>query len=138
MLLDTHQTSARDHLIIPLDHIALSDAGRVGGKAYHCARLRQAGLPVPDGVAVTVDAVDDRDSLAAQLGPALAGFPAGARFAVRSSATDEDGADHSFAGIHDTKLNVARDGVMDAIQACWELCTRPDCARLSRHSGAAN
>ncbi|ETX03874.1 MAG: hypothetical protein ETSY2_32070, partial [Candidatus Entotheonella gemina] len=46
-------------------------------------------------------------------------FPIGARFAVRSSATDEDGADHSFAGIHDTKLNVTHDGIPDAIRACW-------------------
>ncbi len=125
MLLDTNPASARAILILSLDHLTSSDAGRVGGKAYNCARLKQAGLPVPDGVAVTIEAVDDANALAAQLDPALARFPAAARFAVRSSATDEDGADHAFAGIHDTKLNVTRAGVLDAIRACWASVQSP-------------
>ncbi|WP_089718627.1 PEP/pyruvate-binding domain-containing protein [Candidatus Entotheonella palauensis] len=119
MLLDSDQTSTQTDLIIPLDHLTPSDAGRVGGKAYNCARLKRAGLPVPDGVAVTVEAMNDAAALSAQLDSALAHFAADTRFAVRSSATDEDSADHSFAGIHDTKLNVAHDGVPDAIRACW-------------------
>ncbi len=119
MLLDTNQAIARADLMIPLDHITASDARRVGGKAYNCARLKQAGFPVPDGIAVTIEAMDHAASLSAQLDPALAHFPAGTRFAVRSSAADEDSADHSFAGIHDTKLNITHDGVPDAIRACW-------------------
>jgi len=133
MLLDTNPVSARADLIIPLDHITPSEAGRVGGKAYNCARLKQVGLPVPDGVAVTMEAVDAIDALSAQLDPALARFPAGTRFAVRSSATDEDGADHSFAGIHDTKLNVTHDGLLDAIRACW-LSVRSPMALAYRRS----
>lgn len=119
MLLDTNHPSARASLVIPLDHIAPSDAERVGGKAYNCARLKRAGLPVPDGVAVTSEAVADVDLLLGQLDPVLAYFPADARFAVRSSAADEDGSDHSFAGIHETQLNVTYPGVMNAIRACW-------------------
>ncbi len=119
MRLDTHPASARADLMIPLDHIAPADAGRVGGKAYHCARLKRAGLPVPDGFAATIEAMDGNEALAAQLDAALARFPAETRFAVRSSAVDEDGVDHSFAGIHETQLNVAPAGVLKAMQACW-------------------
>jgi pyruvate,water dikinase len=40
--------------------------------------------------------------------------------AVRSSAVDEDGADASFAGQHDTYLNVVgADAVCEAIVRCW-------------------
>jgi phosphoenolpyruvate synthase/pyruvate phosphate dikinase len=39
-----------------LDQITAADAVRVGGKAYNCARLKQAGFPVPDGIAVMANA----------------------------------------------------------------------------------
>ena len=135
MLLNPSPVTDRSNLILPLDHITASDAGRVGGKAYNCARLKQAGLPVPDGVAITIDAADDADALSTQLGPALDHFPTDARFAVRSSAADEDGADHSFAGIHDTKLNVAHVGVLDAIQACWASVHSPTALAYRRTQG---
>ncbi|MEZ4361180.1 MAG: PEP/pyruvate-binding domain-containing protein [Kofleriaceae bacterium] len=44
----------------------------------------------------------------------------GARVAVRSSAVDEDSAARSFAGQHDTLLNVRSfEDVLDALRACW-------------------
>ncbi len=42
-----------------------------------------------------------------------------ARWAVRSSATDEDAADATFAGLYVTSLNVSADGVAAAILDCW-------------------
>jgi phosphohistidine swiveling domain-containing protein len=43
-----------------------------------------------------------------------------ARVAVRSSAVDEDSAARSFAGQHDTILNVSCfDDVLDALRTCW-------------------
>ena len=33
-----------------LDRIAADDQPRIGGKAYNCARLKQAGVPVPDAI----------------------------------------------------------------------------------------
>jgi phosphoenolpyruvate synthase/pyruvate phosphate dikinase len=64
-----------------------------------------------------------RDSL----GPALArlagsppdGAGAPARLAVRSSAVGEDGADASYAGLHDTELGIAVDDVGPAVLRCW-------------------
>jgi phosphoenolpyruvate synthase/pyruvate phosphate dikinase len=41
------------------------------------------------------------------------------RFAVRSSAIDEDQRDHTFAGIHLTELGVPRSALSIAITRCW-------------------
>ena len=73
----------------PLDHILPSDLGSVGGKAYNCARLRQAGFPVPDALAISADAtVEEIHSLSGDAW--LAAQPADAQFAVRSSGIGED------------------------------------------------
>lgn len=104
-------------LIKSLEQITASDQPLVGGKAYNCARLKQAGFPVPDGFVLMADAADDAVA-SRQFQEALARLPAQSLFAVRSSAADEDGAGHSFAGIHETRLNVTREGLQDAIRAC--------------------
>ena len=39
--------------------------------------------------------------------------------AVRSSGLDEDSAEHAFAGMHDTFLNVKSDELLTAIERCW-------------------
>jgi pyruvate,water dikinase len=58
-------------------------------------------------------------SLAREIEDASRGLGAG-RLAVRSSATMEDLAGHSFAGLYDTVLGVsATDGVLAAIRKCW-------------------
>src|SRR5262249_48262597 len=100
-----------------LDAITPDDRGAVGGKAYNCAMLKQAGFPVPDGLAILADADDDQVRLLA-LDPWIQALPADTRFAVRSSGLGEDSAGDSFAGIHETKLNVLRDELVDAVLAC--------------------
>ena len=86
----------------------------LGGKGESLARLAEAGFPVPDGFHVTTEA--HRRFLAdGQLAPDLAaeildayhalGSPA---VAVRSSATTEDQPGASYAGQHDSFLNVLR------------------------------
>ena len=57
-------------------------------------------------------------ALRAELAAGLARL-GGGPVAVRSSALDEDGADSSFAGQHDTYLFVADDEVADAVARCW-------------------
>jgi len=94
-----------------------ADRPRIGGKAYNCARLKQAGIPVPDGLVVSIDATDD-DVRQLASDPWLTSHSAEALFAVRSSGIGEDSEGHSFAGIHDTHLNVARDQVAEAVMVC--------------------
>ena len=100
-----------------LDELTAGDLERVGGKAFNCGRLKQAGLPVPDGIVVPSDTSDDGVG-ALRRDPWLAAMPPDSRFAVRSSGRGEDSAGHSFAGIHETQLNVAPDQVAEAVLVC--------------------
>lgn len=104
--------------LVSLDHITPADASRVGGKAYNCAWLKQIGFPVPEGAAVVAEAMGSAAALA-ELDAWLSQLPADALLAVRSSAADEDSAGHSFAGIHESRLNVPRNVVAEAVRSCW-------------------
>jgi pyruvate,water dikinase len=102
---------------LTLAAVSASDLSRVGGKAFNCGRLKQASLPVPDGIIVPADAGEEAIR-ALPRHPWLAAAAPGARFAVRSSGLGEDSAGDSFAGIHATKLNVASEDVVGAVFAC--------------------
>jgi len=139
-------------LVLPLDDPG-ADLDVVGGKGASLARLRRAGLPVPDGFHVTTHAYraftaglgvgrPDAASVAAGEVPAevaaaiLAALPAGP-VAVRSSATAEDLPDLSFAGQHDTVLDVRGRDVLDAVRRCWaSLWTERAVAYRARHGVA--
>jgi len=100
-----------------LEQISAADLTLVGGKTYNCARLRQAGFPVPDGVVVPTDAAE-ADIRALADDPWFDALPIGTRFAVRSSGIGEDSEGHSFAGVHETQLNVARAELAEAVLLC--------------------
>jgi pyruvate,water dikinase len=93
-------------LLAVLDEIDPGDPATV---APACARVREAVLehPMPASVA---------DSIRA----AYAGLPGDPYVAVRSSGTAEDLAGASFAGLHDTYLDIrGSEDVVAAVQACW-------------------
>jgi pyruvate,water dikinase len=74
---------------------------------------------VAAGVRARVAAAELPDDLAAEI---TAGYLAlgGGLVAVRSSATMEDSAEASFAGLQDSYLGVGgADGVLDAVRRCW-------------------
>jgi len=107
--------------------------GIVGGKAASLSRLA-ALHPVPHGFAIP--ALPDLQSampetLIAVIGNAYRtlGERCGAAelpVAVRSSAIDEDGAEASFAGQHDTYLNIrGGDAVLDAVMRCVRSAASP-------------
>jgi rifampicin phosphotransferase len=60
------------------------------------------------------------DAVAHAIRSAYGELVEGTYVAVRSSGTAEDLADASFAGLHDTYLDiVGSDGVLDAVRRCW-------------------
>lgn len=118
--------------ILWLGDRACDDPARVGGKAAHLSRLA-ADYRVPAGFCLTAAAFDPDHSVDAPLPTALAAVLAAAYealarrvglpdvpVAVRSSALDEDGDLASFAGQHETELNlVGVDDVLGAVARCW-------------------
>lgn len=110
--------------IVWLDDERAADPALAGGKAASLSRLAAAGRRVPPGFVVALPgaALDRRARgavIAAYRGLGERCGVAEPPVAVRSSAVDEDGAAASFAGQHDTFLNVAgADQVWWAISRC--------------------
>ena len=101
---------------IPLTDLREQDADAYGAKAVNLSRLAAAGLPVPPGFALAFEAGEREpgDILEAchELGEDVS-------VAVRSSAVGADGEASSFAGQHETFLQVAGDEeVVSAIERC--------------------
>lgn len=100
-----------------------ADRGIAGGKGASLARLAMAGLPVPDGFVVTSHALTAdaavEPALAAEVSDAYSRLGSGP-VAVRSSACAEDSDNASFAGQHETYLNVRGEtDVVAAVGRCW-------------------
>ena len=129
----------------------LADGGRsdgepgLGGKGASLDRLIRLGYRVPPGFCVTTTAFragrDQSDVIDDALGAALERLEAriaeltggAARLAVRSSAIGEDGAAASFAGLHETELDVAPADVPAALRRCWaSLASAPALAYRAR------
>lgn len=114
------------HLIRHDDEIP--DRRELGGKAGALASLGESGLPIPAWWVVTPAALVAGSPAPFQLGPGTiealrrqvateaADTPF---FAVRSSALDEDGAEHSFAGQLDSFLFVPPAGLPARVEAVW-------------------
>ncbi|MGH2937372.1 MAG: PEP/pyruvate-binding domain-containing protein [Solirubrobacterales bacterium] len=96
---------------IPVVLAEAREEGKFGGKAVQLGAAIRAGLPVPDGFALSyclADAVAaDHDASVAAL---LVRFRSlGGPVSVRSSGIGEDSGQTSFAGQHATVLNVRHD-----------------------------
>lgn len=85
----------------------------LGGKAGALARLASTGLPIPEWFVVTPEA--PLDGQIPELARSIA--PEARYFAVRSSALDEDGSEHSFAGQLDSFLFVPPERILEKIEA---------------------
>jgi len=119
------------------------DSSLVGGKAANLSRLATMYHRVPDGFSLPVTVMDEahpldlRDEITAAISDlmnchSLPDFIA----AVRSSAVDEDGATASFAGQHETYLNiVGADAIIQAITRCWESARSEHALDYRRQQG---
>src|SRR5574337_1561652 len=119
------------------------DATLVGGKAANLSRLARMYHRVPDGFSLPVTVMDEahpfdlRDEIIASISDLMAchslpDFIA----AVRSSAVDEDGAAASFAGQHETYLNiVGADAIIEAVARCWESARSDRALEYRRQQG---
>ena len=119
------------------------DISVVGGKAANLSRLARMYHRVPDGFSLPVTVMDEahpldlRDEITAAISDLMAchslpDFIA----AVRSSAVDEDGATASFAGQHETYLNiVGADAIIQAVTRCWESAYSERALEYRRQQG---
>lgn len=129
---------------------ACHDPSVVGGKAAQLSRLA-AWQSVPPGFCLTVAAfqrgaaalasVTEDLRVALESAYATLSNKAGARdlqVAVRSSAVDEDGLATSFAGQHQTFLNVTGfQGVTRAVEQCWASFSTEQVLDYRRRHGLA-
>jgi phosphoenolpyruvate synthase/pyruvate phosphate dikinase len=119
------------------------DVSVVGGKAANLSRLARLHHRVPDGFSLPVTVMDEahpldlRDEMIRAISDLmnchrLPDFIA----AVRSSAVDEDGATASFAGQHETYLNiVGADAIIQAVTRCWESAHSERALEYRRQQG---
>jgi pyruvate,water dikinase len=147
--------------ILWLGDPACRDRALAGGKAAHLSRLA-AGYRVPAGFCLTTVAcdramaggdleVDDAVTPARQVPPTVYQQLAAAyrtlaercgeacpQVAVRSSAMDEDSSPASFAGQHETYLNmVGEQAVAAAVVRCWVSALAPRALAYRRRQGLA-
>ncbi len=126
-----------EDLIRDLADIGVDDAALVGGKAYPLAILMRRGFTVPRGFCVTTEAFrlaggcEDREirlpKLLRELIVAAWRRTGIAAAAVRSSATEEDGRNASWAGIFPTALPVEDEqALLAAVERCFRAVHDPE------------
>jgi pyruvate,water dikinase len=149
-----------------LDAAEAAGSPHAGGKARALARAQSAGLPVPAWFVVSsaafsdsltpdqrraledaadpatlarvVDGVMPNPAIAAAIDAAVRRLsPGGELVAVRSSASDEDGAEHSFAGQLESFLNVAPADVTTKVREVWRSGFTDRIAAYRREHGLA-
>ncbi len=113
--------------LVPLEDVARL-AG-VGNKALRLGEMSALGVPVPRGVVLSSTFLRDLDTMPARqrsrsLNRVWRHLGAAA-LAVRSSAVGEDGAEHSFAGVFDTRLDIERAGFEAAVLAVRQSFSDP-------------
>ena len=108
----------------------------IGGKAYHLNALDQLGLPVPKWIVIPASILEEQlkdttsieniesasvpQQLLSEIKDYFHPIDTNQTFAVRSSAIDEDGKEHSFAGLYASLLHVSLDGLQEAIKQVWK------------------
>ena len=119
------------------------DSALVGGKAANLSRLARLYHRVPDGFSLPVTVMDEahpfdlRDEIICAISDLMACHRLSEFIAaVRSSAVDEDGATASFAGQHETYLNVVgAEAILQSVIRCWESDRSEHAVHYRRQQG---
>ncbi|HJS18619.1 MAG TPA: PEP/pyruvate-binding domain-containing protein [Anaerolineales bacterium] len=119
------------------------DSALVGGKAANLSRLARMHHRVPDGFSLPVTVIDQghpfdlRNEIDRAISDLMACHKLGELVvAVRSSAVDEDSAVASFAGQHETYLNiVGANAIIEAVTRCWESAHSERALEYRRQQG---
>lgn len=85
--------------------------GDVGGKAYKLSKIK--GCRIPKFIAIPYRELDDENRVKAYIGSFC---KKGKKYAVRSSGIDEDSSENSFAGVHESYLNVPAGEVFGCVR----------------------
>ena len=119
------------------------DSSLVGGKAANLSRLARLYHRIPDGFSLPVTVMDEvhpldlRDEIICAISDLMACHRLSEFIAaVRSSAVDEDGVTASFAGQHETYLNiVGAEAIVQAVTRCWESAHSEHALEYRRQQG---
>jgi pyruvate,water dikinase len=92
---------------------------RLASMSTHDAQDREVIRAFSADIRQAIEGIAVPDDVAGPIAAAVAALGDRAAYAVRSSATGEDSATASFAGQHDSYLNVAPSAVFDHVKRCW-------------------
>jgi phosphoenolpyruvate synthase/pyruvate phosphate dikinase len=107
------------------NEIKKTDSHQYGGKATSLGQLTQAGISVPKGFAISIEAYEKfagkrfDSEFQSEILEAWEVLKS-PRVAVRSSAVAEDGGDASWAGQLESYLNVDKNTLEKSIRKCWK------------------
>lgn len=103
--------------VVPLN--GADDVKGYGGKAVNLAKMLQNSLPVPNGLAVRLNAFDSNGNLTQDAKTAIQKHLDKSKlYAVRSSALAEDAEDASWAGQFESFLNTKPEDVIKKVEEC--------------------
>ena len=110
-------------MIIESGQIKHKNNAEIGGKARNLLKLEDLGINVPSWLVIPSNVLESTpiEKILEELKDhKLISNPVHTRFAVRSSAVDEDGDTASFAGQYETLLNVQPKNLLQAIKKVEE------------------
>lgn len=105
--------------LLSFSEISPEDTAKIGGKAANLAKMLQAGLPVPAGFAIGLDAFDGQGKLHEAIKSEITNLLDPAKvYAVRSSALAEDAKGASWAGQFESFLDTDPKDVIVKVEEC--------------------
>ena len=113
-------------IILNNNNITDKEISFIGGKARQLNELQNLGFTIPNWIVLSTNVLQELFHADHQISKKILErqlakyFSNDTQFAVRSSALQEDGVQHSFAGQFETELNISFSNLWPAIQNVWK------------------